>query len=64
MTFEIQFDKQPEKLLKNVEIKLMKRLVKKIDALKINPVPHDAKRIVNRKDKHLGLESEIIEFCM
>ena len=39
MTFRIEVDKQPNKFIKKAD-----------DMLKANPVPHDAKRIVNRKE--------------
>ena len=47
----IQFDTQPEKILKKVDKVLRERLVQKIEFLRIDPIPHDAKRIVNRKEK-------------
>jgi len=44
--FEINLDKQPTKFLKNCENILFTRITSKLRALKDNPVPHDAKRIV------------------
>lgn len=51
MTFSIKVDRQPEDFLKKAERKLQERLIKKIEALKQDPIPHDAKRVVNRKEK-------------
>ena len=48
--FRVHLDIQPEKILKKVDKILKKRLVQKIKSLKENPVPHDAKRIENRKE--------------
>ncbi len=44
--FEVKLDNQPEKLLKKFERYIFNRFIKRLDGLKINPVPHDAKRIV------------------
>ena len=48
--FRVQLDNQPAKFLKNSDRILMKRLAKKIDSPKQEPMPHDAKRIANRKE--------------
>jgi len=47
MVFEIVYDKQPQRFLKNAEKHIAERIIDKIDwLLKENPVPHDAKTIV------------------
>ena len=48
--FKVQLDAQPTKFLRKADRILLKRLGKKIDSLKKDPVPHDAKRILNRKE--------------
>lgn len=50
MTFRIEVDRQPLKFMKKADAILAKRILKKIDELKNNPVPHDSKRVVNRKE--------------
>jgi mRNA interferase RelE/StbE len=49
--FNIKIDNQPEKFLKKYDDKLMDRFIKKIDLLKNNPFPRDAKRILNKNEK-------------
>lgn len=51
MMFNIKFDNQPEKFLKKADKALSERLCKKIEALRNDPIPHDAKRVVKRKEK-------------
>ncbi len=43
--FEISLDKQADKFLRKCEKILFDRIVKKLEELKLNPVPHDAKRV-------------------
>ena len=43
---DIRLDRQPEQFLKKCENILYDRLATKLKALKENPVPHDAKRVV------------------
>ena len=43
--FEISLDKQADKFLRKCEKILFDRIVKKLEELKLNPVPHDAKRL-------------------
>jgi len=43
--FEIVLDKQADKFLRKCEKNLFDRIVKKIEELKTNPVPHDSKRV-------------------
>ncbi len=43
--FEIKFSKQAEKFLSKCEQELFDRIKKRLDTLKINPVPSDAKFI-------------------
>lgn len=44
--FDVKLDKQPEKFLHNCENILFERILSKLKALKENPLPHDAKRII------------------
>ena len=44
--FEIKLDKQPKPFLSKCENKLFERISEKIENLKLNPVPHDAKRVL------------------
>ena len=44
--FEIKLDKQPEHFLSKCENKLFERILEKLEILKQNPVPHDAKRVL------------------
>ena len=43
--FEIVLDKQADKFLRKCEKILFDRIVKKLEELKTNPVPHDSKRV-------------------
>lgn len=48
MNFSFQYDKQPVKFLRKYDQHIVQRLLTKIkDTLSDNPVPHDAKTIVN-----------------
>ncbi len=48
MSFTIEYDKQPKKFLKKHDKHVLKRFFSKIKIiLSNNPVPHDAKTIVN-----------------
>ena len=50
MSFEIYYDKQPEKFLGKVDKNIGARLMNKIEtALSENPVPHNAKTIVGER---------------
>ena len=44
--FEIKFDKQAEHFLTKCENELFERILKKLEILKQNAVPHDAKRVL------------------
>lgn len=44
--FEIKFDKQAEHFLTKCENEIFERISSKIEILKQNPVPHDAKRVL------------------
>lgn len=44
--FEIKLDKQPEHFLIKCENKLFNRISEKLEILKQNPVPHNAKRVL------------------
>jgi|TARA_Y100000310_G_C20398333_1_gene676185 mRNA-degrading endonuclease RelE of RelBE toxin-antitoxin system len=44
--FEIKLDKQPKHLLSKCDDKLFGRINKKLEILKLNPVPHDSKRVL------------------
>ena len=43
--FEITLDKQADKFLRKCEKILFDRVVKKLEELKTNPIPHDSKRV-------------------
>ncbi len=43
--FEIALDKQADKFLRKCEKILFDRIVKKLEELKANPIPHDSKRV-------------------
>ena len=43
---EIKFDKKAENFLSKCETELFDRIVKKLETLKQNPIPHDAKRLL------------------
>ncbi len=48
MNFAISYDQQPRKFLKKYDQHIVRRLIDKIEnTLSNNPVPHDAKSIVN-----------------
>lgn len=44
--FEIKLDKQPEHFLVKCENEIFERVSEKLEDLKQNPVPHDAKRVI------------------
>ena len=44
--FEIKLDSHPEDFLKKCDKTLFERIKRKLNELKDNPVPHDAKRII------------------
>lgn len=51
MSFEIEYDKQPVKFLKNQDKHITERIINKIEeVLSENPVPHNAKRLQKEKD--------------
>ena len=43
--FDVKLDKQPERFLRHCEAVLFDRIVSKLEILKTNPIPHDAKRV-------------------
>ena len=43
--FEITLDKQADKFLRKCEKIIFDRVVNKIDELKVNPIPHDSKKV-------------------
>ena len=45
--FEIKLDKQPEHFLYRCEKKLFDRISEKLESLKNNPFPSDAKRVLD-----------------
>lgn len=61
--FQIEFSNKSKDFLKKCNKDLMERLIGKIELLTLEPVPHDAKRIVGEK-KVLELELVIIELFM
>ena len=44
--FEIKLDKQSERFFSKCPNEIFMRISNKLDALKENPVPHDAKRVL------------------
>jgi mRNA-degrading endonuclease RelE of RelBE toxin-antitoxin system len=51
MRFNIEYDKQPTRFLKQQDKHISQRLINKIETiLSNNPVPHDSKRVQDKKD--------------
>lgn len=46
MSLKIDYDNQPRKFLKNQDKTTVKRIMDKIDTLSLDPIPHDAKRVM------------------
>ncbi|MEK6848328.1 MAG: type II toxin-antitoxin system RelE/ParE family toxin [Nanoarchaeota archaeon] len=44
--FEIRLDKQPENFMSKCENEIFNRINAKLETLKYNPIPHDAKRVI------------------
>lgn len=51
MTFTIRLDRQPARLLRDAPPALQERLRVKIEILRDDPVPHDAKRVQGFAEK-------------
>jgi len=51
MTFDVDFDNQPEKFLKKADKQLTERLIKRIETLRTDPFPQGVKRVLGRKEK-------------
>jgi mRNA interferase RelE/StbE len=51
MTFDVEFDNQPEKFLKKAEKQLTERLIKRIESLRTDPFSQGVKRVLGRKEK-------------
>ena len=51
VAFKRLFSLHSEKFLKNAEKELYGRIIKKLESLKENPFPSDAKRVVGRQEK-------------
>jgi mRNA interferase RelE/StbE len=49
--FEIHLSSRSHKFLKRVDRTTCDRIVRKIEALAIDPFPSDAKKIIGRKEK-------------
>ncbi len=49
--FEIHLASQPKKFLKKCDKILQDRIMQKLEDLKNDPVPHDAKFVVGRNEK-------------
>ncbi len=48
MSFSIEYDNQPKRFLKKYDAHIVKHLITKIEStLPDNPIPHEAKSIVN-----------------
>ncbi len=50
MSYSLFLEKEVIKFLSKLDKELQHRILQKIEILKENPVPHDAKRLVNVKD--------------
>ena len=51
MTFAIRLDAQPTRFLRHADLVLQRRVRTKIEQLKDDPVPHDAKRVQGFTEK-------------
>jgi len=51
MTFTIRLDAQPARFLRDADLVLQHRLRAKIEQLKDDPVPHDARRVQGFPEK-------------
>ncbi len=51
MTFDVEFDNQPENFLKKADKQLTDRLIKEIESLRGDPFPQGVKRVLGRKEK-------------
>ncbi len=51
MTFDVEFDNQPEKFLKKADKQLNARLLKEIERLRDDPFPQGIKRVLGREEK-------------
>jgi mRNA interferase RelE/StbE len=49
--YDIKFEKTVLNFLEKLEKEIVERILKKIEFLKKDPIPKDAKRIINLKDK-------------
>lgn len=49
--FEIEFSSSAKNFLKKSEKEIVKRIIEKIEKLKVDPFPADVKRVVNKKEK-------------
>ena len=49
--FSVEFGTDAKKFLKKADKEISKRIVEKIEKLKIEPFPSDVKRIVGKKEK-------------
>jgi len=51
MTFTIRLDAQPARFLRDADLGLQRRVRARIEQLKDDPVPHDAKRVQGFTEK-------------
>ena len=49
--FSVEFGSNPEKFLKKADKEIVRRIIEKIEKLKIDPFPYDIKRVVGKKEK-------------
>ena len=49
--FSVEFGSEAKRFLKKADKELARRIVEKIEKLKIEPFPADVKRVVGKKDK-------------
>lgn len=43
---DVKLDKQPEKFLKKCNKELFDRIISKLKELRLNPIPHESKRVL------------------
>jgi len=57
VAFQIEFSKKATKFLNKLDDNTFNRIIEKIEKLSENPFPHDAKRVVGRKEKIFRIRS-------
>ena len=49
--FSVEFGSEAKRFLKKADKEIVRRIIEKIEKLKLEPFPSDVKRVVGRKDK-------------